>query len=102
MAPALVKAELTKLGCVCPKIKLEGVTVTQWPSPLCRLRLNRLGDEGTITICKALSESKASKLQELDLADNRIGVPGAKALAALLAVHASLTSVWSPATNSCP
>eukprot|EP00325_Prymnesiales_sp_UTEX-LB-985_P030398 CAMPEP_0174716076 /NCGR_PEP_ID=MMETSP1094-20130205/22776_1 /TAXON_ID=156173 /ORGANISM="Chrysochromulina brevifilum, Strain UTEX LB 985" /LENGTH=86 /DNA_ID=CAMNT_0015915753 /DNA_START=90 /DNA_END=347 /DNA_ORIENTATION=+ len=54
------------------------------------LRYNRLGDEGTITICKALSESKVSKLQELDLRGNDIGPRGGKALGSMLLVHAEL------------
>ena len=58
-----------------------------------RLRYNRLGDEGTITICKALSESKVSKLQELDLRGNRIGPRGGEALSSMLLVHGSLTKL---------
>jgi len=56
-----------------------------------------LQDEGTITICNALSESKASKLKELDLSSNIIKVPGANALAALLVRATELTTVWTPA-----
>ena len=58
-----------------------------------RLGSNRLGDDGTITICKALSESKVSKLQELDLYNNGIGSTGAEALGSMLLVHASLTAL---------
>ena len=54
---------------------------------------NRLGDEGTITICKALSESKVSKLKELDLSGNSIGPPSTKALGDMLLVHGELTKV---------
>ena len=56
-----------------------------------RLGVNRLGDDGTGAICKALSESKVSKLQELDLTNNCIGLPGTKAIGDMLLVHASLT-----------
>ena len=52
---------------------------------------NELGDEGTIILCDALRESTATKVQELDLSLNRIGPEGAKAVAAMAAVVASLT-----------
>ena len=58
-----------------------------------RLRSNDLGDEGTITICKALSESKVNKLQELDLSKNNIGSTGGEALGGMLLVHGSMTSL---------
>ena len=58
-----------------------------------RLRSNSLGDDGTITICKALSESKVSKLQELDLSENGIGLRGTKAIRDMLLVHGSLTAL---------
>ena len=54
---------------------------------------NLLKDEGTITICNALSESKVSKLEELDLSDNGFGLPSAESIAAMLAVRSGLTSV---------
>ena len=57
------------------------------------VRENRLRDEGTTILCDALRESTVSKVQELDLAHNGIGPDGAKAVAALCAVCASLTSV---------
>ena len=58
-----------------------------------RLGGNRLGDGGTITICKALSESRVSKLQELGLEENDITEKGAKSVAAYLAVSTSLTNL---------
>ena len=76
-----------------PKIKLEDVTVTQRLLPVHRLGVNGLGDEGTITICKALSESKVSKLQELELNMNGVGPLGGEALANMLLVHTALTSL---------
>ena len=69
------------------------VTDTERRSSSCRLPRNRLGDDGTITICKALSESKVSKLQELDLSLNDIGPPGGEALGNMLLVRTSLTSI---------
>ena len=54
---------------------------------------NRLEDEGTIVICNALSQSKASKLQELDLQGNHITIKGAESVAAYLAVTTSLTAL---------
>ena len=56
-----------------------------------RLASNSLRDEGTITLCNALSESKASKLQRLDIRANGITGKGAASVAAYLAVTASLT-----------
>ena len=61
--------------------------------PSCRLAGNQLKDEGTIVICNALSESKASQLQELDLTRNDITIKGAESVAAYLAVAASLTAL---------
>ena len=52
---------------------------------------NQLGAEGAITLCNALRESKVTKVQELDLTGNHIGPEGAKAVAAMAAVVASLT-----------
>ena len=58
---------------------------------------NRLRDEGTIILCDALRESTVSKVEELSLYSNDIGPDGAKAIAALCTVCASVTSVWTPA-----
>ena len=60
-------------------------------SPAFRLRFNKLQDEGTITNCNTLRESKVSKLQELDISHNGITKKGAKSVAAYLAVTGSLT-----------
>ena len=54
---------------------------------------NRLRDEGTIILCDALRESTVSKVEELSLYNNEIGPDGAKAIAALCTVCASLTQV---------
>jgi Ran GTPase-activating protein (RanGAP) involved in mRNA processing and transport len=54
---------------------------------------NQLGDEGTTILCDALRESTVSKVQELSLIGNGIGPDGAKAIAALCAVCASLTKI---------
>ena len=57
-----------------------------------------LGDEGAISLCDALCESTVSKVEELNLYNNKIGPDGARAIAALCAVRGSLTSVrWPPA-----
>lgn len=58
---------------------------------------NQLGDEGMAAITSALKESTVSQLATLDVQNNNIGAKGAEALAAWLAVSASLTSVRSPA-----
>ena len=71
LAPALVRSSLTKI--------LVGS--------------NKLGDEGTIILCDALRESTVSKVEELDMYNNKIGPNGAKAIAALCVVAASLTRV---------
>ena len=54
---------------------------------------NYLGDTGAKVLCDALRESTVTKVQELDLSDNDIGPDGAKAVAAMAAVVASITSV---------
>lgn len=54
---------------------------------------NRLGDQGTTILCDALRESGVSKIQELSLYSNDTGPDGARAVAALCAVQASLTSL---------
>jgi hypothetical protein len=55
---------------------------------------NGLGDEGTTVLCDALRESKVTKVQELDLEYNDIGPDGAKAVAAMAAVVASLMKIF--------
>ena len=57
------------------------------------VRSNQLRDKGATILCNALRESKVIKVQELDLAYNDIGPAGAKAVAAMAAVVASLTEV---------
>ena len=54
---------------------------------------NRLGDAGTTILCDALRESTVTKVEELDLIYNDIGPDGAKAIAALCAVCASVTKI---------
>ena len=58
-----------------------------------RLRSNELRDAGTIAICDALRESEVSRIEELDLAYNEIGLPGAESVAAYLAITGSLTKI---------
>lgn len=52
---------------------------------------NQLGDKGATILCDALRESKVTQVQELDLSNNHIGPEGAKGVAAMAAVVASLT-----------
>ena len=52
---------------------------------------NKLGDEGATVLCDALRGSKVTKVQELDLKLNQIGPAGAKAVASMAAVVASMT-----------
>ena len=52
-----------------------------------------LKDQGCIIVCDSLRDSKVSKLANLNLGDNEIGVSGAKSAAAYVAVTTSLTSV---------
>ena len=54
---------------------------------------NIIKDEGTIILCDALRGSTVSKVQELGLSSNGISPDGAKAVAALCAAMASLTSI---------
>ena len=52
---------------------------------------SQLGDEGATTLCNALRESTVTKVQELSLEGSQIGPEGAKAVAAMAAVVASMT-----------
>ena len=52
---------------------------------------NELGDKGATILCDALRESTVTKVQELGLINNQIGPEGAKAVAAMAAVVASMT-----------
>ena len=54
---------------------------------------NELGDKGATILCDALRESTVTNVEELDLSYNDIGPDGAKAIAALCAVCASITSL---------
>ena len=54
---------------------------------------NYLKDEGVTAICEALQSNKETKLASLNVGDNRISPVGAKAVAAMAAVVASLTEV---------
>ena len=57
------------------------------------LASNSLKDEGVVAICAAVQCSKETKLASLNLAENNAGLPGAKSVAAMLAVTGVLTSV---------
>ena len=54
---------------------------------------NELGDAGTTILCNALRESTVTKVQELGLTNNQIGPEGARAVAAMAAVVASITHI---------
>ena len=54
---------------------------------------NSIKDEGVTAICEALRSNKETKLMSLDIGANSIGPAGAKSVAAMVAVIASLTSV---------
>ena len=54
---------------------------------------NELGDAGATILCDALRESTVTKVEELNLSDNGIGPEGAKAVAAMAAVVASITDL---------
>ena len=58
-----------------------------------QLPFNKLGDGGATILCDALRKSTVTKVQELDLGSNNIGPEGAKAVAAMAAVVASLTKI---------
>ena len=67
-----------------------------------KLGENKIGDDGAVSIASALKENTQSRLAELDLngfgaGDMKIGPRGAKALADMLVVTGSLTSV-----SACP
>jgi hypothetical protein len=54
---------------------------------------NWLGDASITILCDALRESTVSKVEQLDISRNDIGPDGAKAIAALCTVCASLTKI---------
>ena len=54
---------------------------------------NYIKDEGVTAICEALQSNKETKLASLDIGFNSIGPAGAKSVAAMAAVVASLTSL---------
>ena len=56
---------------------------------------NDLGDKGCIALAEAMQQNDSCKIEELDLQYNKIGVAGAKSLAAMIAVRNSLTQVQS-------
>ena len=57
------------------------------------LHYNSLKDEGVTAICKALQSNKETKLASLIISANEVGPVGAKAVAAMAAVVASVTEV---------
>ena len=54
---------------------------------------NSIKDEGVKAICEAIQSNKETKLASLSFGYNDVGPVGAKAVAAMAAVVASLTSV---------
>ena len=54
---------------------------------------NRVGDEGVRAICEAIQSNKETKLASLNFGNTGVGPVGANALAAMVAVTDSLTSV---------
>ena len=54
---------------------------------------NSLKDEGVKVICEALQSNKETKLASLNVGFNDVGIVGAKAVAAMAAVVASMTSL---------
>ena len=57
------------------------------------LSFNYLKDEGVSAVCEAIQSNKETKLASLNFGDNGIGPVGANAVAAMVAVTGSLTSV---------
>ena len=53
-----------------------------------------LKEEGVVAICEALQSNKETKLASLNLARNFAGLPGAKSVAAMLAVTGSITQAF--------
>jgi len=77
------------LGVVEAMVLADLLTVMASPTAL-SLRENGLDDEGVTTLCEALQNSQ---VQELDLSDTDIGTNGLKAVADMIAVVSSLTSL---------
>ena len=63
------------------------------PLTLLNLGGNKVGDDGATAIAQAVKSNTTCKLAELGLNNNGIGTAGAEALADMLSVSASLTTV---------
>ena len=64
---------------------------------------NQVGDEGVCAICEAIQSNKETKLTSLNFGRNGVGPVGANAVAAMVAVTGSLTSVdvgWNRITGN--
>ena len=75
--------------------ELLAACMTKFMGSLSRLLIgkNRIGDEGCIALAEAMQQNESCKIEELDLHYNKIGVVGAKPLAAMIAVKGSLSLV---------
>ena len=57
------------------------------------LSSNNLKDEGVSTVCEAIQSNEETKLASLTFGNNSIGLVGAKAVAAMVAVTGAMTEV---------
>jgi hypothetical protein len=83
------------LGPEIAKPLAEYISVTASVTEL-NLFNNTIKDEGVTAICEALRSNKETKLASLNIGANSIGPAGAKSVAAMVAVIASVTSVCAP------
>ena len=58
-----------------------------------KLEYNGLQDEGVTAVCKGIQSNKDTKLASLNISRNGVGPEGAKSVAAMVAVTASLTKI---------
>ena len=84
-----------KLGVEGAKVVAEMAAVSRSLSRLL-IGSNAIGDTGCIALAEAMQQNDNCKIEELNLHCNVIGAPGAKSLAAMMAVSRSLSKVFPP------
>ena len=89
-----------KLGVEGAKVVAEMAAVSRSLSRLL-IGSNAIGDTGCIALAEAMQQNDNCKIEELNLHRNVIGAPGAKSLAAMMAVRRSLTQVLARFIQPC-
>ena len=96
---AMKGKDMVSIGMANCKLGVEGAKavaeVAAVSRSLSRLLIgaNEIGDEGCIALAEAMQQNESCRIEELSLHSNKIGVAGAKSLAAMIAVRGSLSSI---------